>query len=201
MRVVAGTARGRRLRAPVGAVTRPTPDRVREAVFNSLHSRGAVAGARVLDLYAGTGALGIEALSRGASSAVFVESDRRALRCLSNNLASTGLAERASVMASDVDAALRELHRGGRAFDLAVIDPPYAFDAWPELLARVPAALAVIESDREIDVGRAWDVDRSKRYGTTVVMFTSSRAAVPTPAPAFPAPAGPLRYAVDSCSS
>jgi 16S rRNA (guanine966-N2)-methyltransferase len=103
MRVVGGTARGRRLDAPSGDRTRPTSDRVREAIFNALWSRGVLDGARVLDLYAGSGALGIEALSRGAAHATFVESDRDARRAIAANLGACGFTDRAGIAAMSVD--------------------------------------------------------------------------------------------------
>ena len=181
MRVVAGTARGRRLAVPGGRVTRATPNRVREAVFNSLYSLGATEGARVLDLYAGTGALGIEALSRGAAEAVFVERDRAVAAVLRANLETTGLADRATVMAVEADAAVDELIRRRRRFDVALIDPPYAFDAWPELLRRVPAALVVIESDRPVDVGEGFSIHHRRRHGGTVVTFASAAEGGPDP--------------------
>ena len=216
MRVVAGAARGRKLTAPPGAVTRPTPDRVREAVFNSLHSLGVLPGCRVLDLYAGTGAMGIEALSRGAASAVFVERDPGALAALRANLAATGLEDRAAVVAADVDDCLRAPNRffavdpagrpgpggpwtaacaaghlavdpGGRAgpggvgFDLAVVDPPYGFDGWAELLPRLPAAVVVIESNREVEVAEPLRVHRRRRYGSTVVTIASTTRPDPDP--------------------
>ena len=102
MRVVAGLAGGRRLRAPAGRKVRPTSERVREALFNSLGSLDAVDGATVLDLFAGTGALGIEALSRGAAAATFVDADIEAVRAIKDNLAVTGLGERARVVHADV---------------------------------------------------------------------------------------------------
>ena len=117
MRIVAGEFRGRRLTAPRGMRTRPTADRVREALFSML---GDVSGARVLDLYAGSGALGIEALSRGAESAVFVERDPRAVAAIERNLAAIGLEER--VVRGD---ALRFLARDEGTFDLVFCDPPY----------------------------------------------------------------------------
>ena len=171
MRVVAGTARGRRLAVPAGGATRPTSARVREAVFNSLHSLGAVEESSVLDLYAGTGALGIEALSRGAAEAVFVERDRDAAACLRSNLAAMGMVGRAAVIASDVGAALAGSSLADRVFDLAVIDPPYSFDRWAELLDRVTARIAVAQSDRRIGTGRGWEVLRCRRYGSAVVTF------------------------------
>lgn len=224
MRVVAGTARGRRLAAPPGAVTRPTPDRVREAVFNSLHSLGVLPGCRVLDLYAGTGAMGIEALSRGASAAVFVERHPEALAALRANLAATGLEDRAAVVAADVDDYLKAPDLAGAAllaadpsdgfdqaaaqpdgfglaqaadpsggfgfdgladlahgFDLAVVDPPYGFDGWAELLPRLPAAVVVIESNREIEAPEPLRVRRRRRYGSTVVTLASTTRPDPDP--------------------
>ena len=167
---MAGSARGRRLQAPPGRSVRPTGDRVREAVFSSLESLAAVEGASVLDLFAGTGALGIEALSRGAASATFVDDDRAAVESVTANLAATCLGERATVVRDD---ALRFL-AGAVRFDLALVDPPYAFDAWPALLEAVRAAVAVLESDREIEVGDRWRVLRTKRYGDTVVTLALS---------------------------
>lgn len=175
MRVVAGIAKGRRLVAPKGDLTRPTSDFVREAVFNTLGSLVDLEEATVLDLFAGTGALGIEALSRGAASADFVDADRRAVTAIRENLAGTGL-EGGVVHQADV---LRWLERRApslAAHDVAFADPPYAFTRWPALLAGVRAGLAVLESDREIDVGEAWEVLRSKRYGSTVVTVTSPRS-------------------------
>ncbi|XXY54723.1 16S rRNA (guanine(966)-N(2))-methyltransferase RsmD [Sorangium sp. So ce269] len=132
MRVIAGRLGGRRLAAPRGEGTRPTADRVREALFSSL---GDVTGALVCDLYAGTGALGIEALSRGARRAVFVESGRPALATLRENLAALGLDEAARVVPLPVERAL-ELLRDEGPFDLALLDPPYA------ALAKAAAAAA-----------------------------------------------------------
>lgn len=175
MRVIAGTARGRRLVAPPGPATRPTPDRVREATFNALGSMGAVVGASVLDLFAGSGALGIEALSRGAADATFVDVDRDALTALEANLAVTGLATQATVVASPVDRFLRGV--GDRTWDLALIDPPYAHadDDWLDLLDALPADLAVLESDREVEPPFGWEVLRSRRYGRTYIVIVERR--------------------------
>lgn len=169
---MAGSAKGRRLDAPAGLSTRPTPNRVREAVFNSLYSLGAIEDARVLDLFAGTGALGIEALSRGAAEAVFVERDRAVADVLHSNLEATGLAGAATVMVVEVEAALAEL--ACRRFDVALVDPPYAFDAWPELLSRVPADLVVAESDRPVDAGPHFAIHHRRRHGGTVVTFAQA---------------------------
>lgn len=169
MRVIAGTARGRRLVAPQGSTTRPTPDRVREATFNALGSLGAVVDAEVLDLFAGSGAMGIEALSRGAAHATFVDQDRAAAQAIAANLATCGLADRADVATGSVARFLDAA--GARRWDLALIDPPYAHaaDDWLDLLDRLPADLAVLESDRGVDPPFGWEVLRAKRYGTTHV--------------------------------
>jgi 16S rRNA (guanine966-N2)-methyltransferase len=166
MRVVAGTAGGLRLVAPEGQTTRPTSDRVREATFNALGSMGAIDNARVLDLFAGSGALGIEALSRGAAHATFVDRDVRARNAVAANLEATHLADRATVVAAD---AMDFLGRTGEGHSLVLLDPPYRFDGWDALFAVLPDALVVVESDRPVDPPAAWALVRAKRYGTTVV--------------------------------
>ena len=171
MRVVAGSAGGRRLRAPAGGRLRPTSERVREAIFSSLGSLGAVEGARVLDLYAGTGALGIEALSRGAASATFVDSDREAVGAIRANLEATGF--EGTVVRSDV---LRFLRDTPQTFDLALADPPYAFVEWPALLALLPADLAVLESGKPVEGAPGWVILRSRRYGDSVVTLARRQA-------------------------
>lgn len=175
MRVISGTARGRRLVAPEGPSTRPTPDRVREATFNALGSLGAVVDATVLDLFAGSGALGIEALSRGAAHVTFVDQDRAARAAVEANLATTGLAAKATVVAGPVDRFVRG--SGDRRWDLALIDPPYDHpdDEWIDLLDALPADLAVLESDREVEPPFGWEVLRSKRYGRTHVLIAARR--------------------------
>jgi 16S rRNA (guanine(966)-N(2))-methyltransferase RsmD len=134
MRVIAGRLRGRRLSAPPGLATRPTSDRVREALFSAL---GPLAGARVLDLFAGTGALGIEAVSRGAARAVFVESARPALAALRDNLASLALTAEARVVGQPAARAVAAVVAAG-PFDLVFADPPYA------ALAEVPPLVAAL---------------------------------------------------------
>lgn len=123
MRITGGEFRSRPLKAPKGSATRPTSDRVREALFSILASRASRAGS-VLDLYAGTGALGLEALSRGATSVVFVERSKEALAALGANVASLGVGARARVLASSVERAATRL--SGERFDLVFVDPPYA---------------------------------------------------------------------------
>jgi len=172
MRVVAGTARGRTLQAPPGKNTRPTSDRVRESIFNSLNSLDLIADAAVLDLFAGSGALGIEALSRGAATVTFVESDRAAARTIADNIERCGFADRSQV--STVTAERFLTTRSSRdSFDLALVDPPYAFDAWLELMAALPARAVVIESDRTVAVPPEWHVLRERSYGGTVVQFAT----------------------------
>ena len=169
MRVISGSARNRTIVAPEGPATRPTPERVREATMNALGSLGAVVDATVLDLFAGSGAMGIEALSRGASHVTFVDYDRAAREAIETNLAATGLADHADVVPSTVDRFLATV--GDRRWDLAVLDPPYAFDGWPEVLLDLPADLAVLESDKAVDPPFGWEVLRTKRYGSTHVVI------------------------------
>ena len=173
MRVVAGSAGGRRLSAPPGTDTRPTTDRVREAMFNALASLGVVVDAVVVDLFAGSGALGIEALSRGAASAHFVESDRRAADTIAANLATLSLADRATLVRRPVEVAVVDLPA---PLDLVLADPPYAFDAWSELLDQLlpllsEDAVVVAESDRSVALPAGWEKVRERTYGGTVVLF------------------------------
>jgi len=181
---VAGSARGRRLVTPVGTEVRPTSDRVREALFNSLGSLDAVVGARVVDLFAGTGALGIEALSRGADHAVFVDTSARALEAVRDNLAACGMEDRARVVRADASGHLRSTVD---AVDLVLADPPYAFDGWPELLVQAavvaPGGLVVVESDRPVAAVAPAAVLRERRYGGTVVTIISNAGARPPDSP------------------
>lgn len=170
MRIVAGSARGRRIEAPAGTDVRPTTDRVREALFNALGSMGVVDGATVVDLFAGTGALGLEALSRGAAHVTFVDSDRRAVALVHRNLSALGFVDRATVVAADALAHLR----GASPVDLALCDPPYAFDRWDDLFGLVRAGVVVVESDREVEPPAGWRLARSKRYGSTFVTIASA---------------------------
>jgi 16S rRNA (guanine966-N2)-methyltransferase len=166
MRVVAGELGGRRLVGPEGRNTRPTTDRVREAMFNALGSAGLVEGAVVADLYAGSGAIGIEALSRRAARCTFVERDRIALRALDANIAALGLGDRAVVIRSDVIAVAPTLDA-----DIVLADPPYDFTAWDRLLGLVRSHIVVVESGRQVEPPAGWSVTRSKRYGRTWVVF------------------------------
>ncbi len=178
MRVIAGTLGGRRLKAPPGRATRPTSDRVREALFSML---GGIDGARVLDLFAGTGALGIEALSRGAASAVFVERDARAAAVLRENLEALGLASaRAELRRGEALAALRTARERGELYDLVLIDPPYGDAArlggkLPALLAPLlsPGARVVAESDRRAPLGLELPIATERRYGDTSITISN----------------------------
>ncbi|HET8931104.1 MAG TPA: 16S rRNA (guanine(966)-N(2))-methyltransferase RsmD [Acidimicrobiales bacterium] len=183
VRVVAGSARGRRLLTPPGNAVRPTADRVREAVGNALGSMSVLVGARVLDLFAGSGALGVEALSRGAASAVFVEPDQRTRGVIEENLGLVADAP-ATIVAGTAAAHLATC--GKHSYDLVFADPPYVFDDWAELFdllgrAVAPDGVVVVESDRSIDPGRGWEIFREKRYGSTVVGINVRSAAAPLP--------------------
>ncbi|MEZ0163929.1 16S rRNA (guanine(966)-N(2))-methyltransferase RsmD [Kineococcus sp. LSe6-4] len=184
-RIVAGAAGGRRLKVPPGETTRPTSDRVREALFSALEAAGAVQGARVLDLYAGSGALGLEAASRGAAQVVLVEAARPAAATARANVAALGLpgvrvvTDRAERFAASPAAVVE----GG--WDLVLLDPPYAvptgdvtalLDVLAPLLA--PAATLVVErSSRTPEPGWPDVVDgvRQRRYGETTVWVATVR--------------------------
>jgi 16S rRNA (guanine966-N2)-methyltransferase len=174
VRVIAGRLGGRRLKAPKGTATRPTSDRVREALFAML---GDVTGASVLDLFAGTGALGIEALSRGARRAVFVERDPSAARILSANLDVLGITvEEGEVRRIDAFAGLHRAQVSKETYDLVFIDPPYrqAPEWGPELSAVLPSLLrpdarVVVESDRRAPLELEIPIERDRRYGDTSI--------------------------------
>jgi 16S rRNA (guanine966-N2)-methyltransferase len=167
MRIIAGTHRGSRLVTPKGLETRPTGDRVREAAFNLI---GPVDGATVLDLFAGSGALGLEALSRGAARAVFVESNRAAGRAIEQNLERLRL--RGTVVLQDAVKALQMEAQAGRRYDLVLVDPPYEMfrDLQPALARILPQVLAddgllVVETDARVDPELPLELRTSRRYG------------------------------------
>ena len=172
LRVIAGEAKGRRLRVPAVEGLRPTTDRARETLFNVLAPR--LEAVSFLDVFAGSGAVGIEALSRGAATATFVESDRRAAPDIERNLEACGMTERATVLRSDWRSALRLLGRKGAVIDLAFFDPPYSWEDTHRCLEElgrrgvVPAGgWAVIEhrksaSPRDVE---GWDLLRELRVG------------------------------------
>ena len=157
--------------APKGETTRPTSDFVREAIFNTLQSLVEWDGLAVADLFAGTGALGIEALSRGAGSCVFVDDDRKAADAIRANLSATGLSDRGRVIVRDVVT----WARSAPELDVVFADPPYAFDGW-SALGSLRAQLFVAESDRDVELGGRWGILRSKRYGGTVVSLFEPRS-------------------------
>jgi 16S rRNA (guanine966-N2)-methyltransferase len=174
MRVVAGQYRGRILAAPTGVGTRPTSDKVRQATFNALESMGALDEARVLDLFAGSGALGIEALSRGAAHCTFVEKDASALAVLKANVGALKIVD-ATVLAADV---MRSDLLGRLSIDLVLCDPPYVFDEWLDLASRLPGEVLAAESNRTIDLGPSWETVREKTYGGTVVTLARRAGSV-----------------------
>ena len=167
MRVVAGDLRGRRIEAPISEATRPTTDKVRQAVFNALGSLDIVEGATVLELFAGTGAMGIEALSRGAAHCVFVERDRDALAILKKNISALGLTDRTTVLAVDATSVASRQSD----IDILIADRPYGFDQWGDLISDADAAFVVLESDRAIEEIEGWETLRAKKYGRTHVSF------------------------------
>ena len=167
MRVVAGELRGRKISAPEGTTTRPTTDMAREAIFNALTSLNVIVDAHVLDLFAGSGALGIEALSRGAKHCTFIERDRDALTSLQDNIKKLGLTDRTTVIRADVLLAATKVS----GIDLVMADPPYEFKNGQGLLSNITAPLVVAESNREITGLNGWESLRSKRYGRTHVTY------------------------------
>jgi 16S rRNA (guanine966-N2)-methyltransferase len=149
VRIVAGSARGRRLVVPDGLTTRPTTDRVREATFNALFS--------------------LDAIEDGATHATFVERDRSALAAVRKNIETLGFGEQATVVAAD---SMRWVATAGH-HDVVLADPPYGFDEWDELLLATQAGLFVAESNHRIEVAEPWEMLRERTYGSTVVSIVS----------------------------
>jgi 16S rRNA (guanine966-N2)-methyltransferase len=167
MRIIAGSRKGHTIYAPHGLDTRPTSDRVRENVFNIV---GPVHDATVLDLYAGSGAMGLEALSRGASRAVFVERDRDAVRTIERNLDKLRL--QGTIVRQDAVAALAAEAGAGRKYDLVLVDPPYDMydDVQPQLARYLPAVLSdegivVVETDARVEPELPLAQRTSRKYG------------------------------------
>lgn len=187
MRVIAGSARRIQLTTPPGLATRPTTDRTKETLFNIIS--GELADCRFLDLFAGSGAIGIEALSRGAERAVFVEQDRAALSCIKDNLARTRLGERAKILAMDAAGALQYLKAAGEPFDIIFMDPPYRM-GWAERILGLlgdsqvcgGSTLVIAEEALETDFSFAaecgFEVCREKSYKTSKHVFLKQRRAV-----------------------
>jgi 16S rRNA (guanine966-N2)-methyltransferase len=176
VRIVAGSRKGHRISGPKGARTRPTGDRVREATFSLI---GPVEGAAVLDLFAGSGAMGLEALSRGAASCVFVERDRDAVRVIQANLEKLRLTG-AVVRNRDVALALRDDRERSRRYDLVLVDPPY--DEWEghaamlsELLPSVleDGAVVVVETSDRVEPDLPLDLVTTRRYGSARITVFS----------------------------
>ncbi|HZK48209.1 MAG TPA: 16S rRNA (guanine(966)-N(2))-methyltransferase RsmD [Thermoleophilia bacterium] len=173
IRIIAGSHKGHRLKVAAGDVVRPTKDRVREAVFSTL---GDLTNTRVLDLFAGSGALGLEALSRGSAHATFVEQDRTVAGILKRNITSLGLDARAEVLETPYDSALRRLLQRGGVFDLLFLDPPYTMLAQvdeavatvlPQLLG--PGGLVIVEGPRRAQARLGLPVVFQRRYGNTLI--------------------------------
>ncbi len=197
MRVIGGRSRGRRLAAKLPKSVRPTSDRVRESIFDILGSQGGVEGLRVIDLFCGSGALGVEALSRGAASATFVDVDPNALAAVRQNLTAVGLDDAATTLVrAELPGWLRIGTRTGSgsgsgsgsgtraagpegpegpAFDLALCDPPYDFEDWPALLEALDSATVVMESSSPIELPDTWVVARERRYGGTLITVAHQR--------------------------
>ena len=180
MRVIAGTARSLPLKTPASMDTRPTTDRIKETLFNMLSND--IPGCRFLDVFSGSGAIGIEALSRGAAMAVFVENSRKAVECINKNLAFTKLADRAQVLSADAVQAVGMLERQGQAFDVIFMDPPYGKLLEKQVLNRLASSgivdkntWIIVESDLDTeydyltDIG--YEIDRVKKYKTNKHTF------------------------------
>ncbi|MDN5346594.1 MAG: hypothetical protein PWP65_158 [Clostridia bacterium] len=177
LRIIAGEAKGRVLSAPRGRSTRPTTARVREALFNILGPR--VIEADFLDVFAGSGAVGLEALSRGARRAVFIENDKQALRCLQANLQNTGLGDRAEIWRSEVMSALAALIGRGESFDLIYVDPPYGKNLVSFVLPKLkllskPGGLVIVEVAAKgefLPETGGWNQIKRYVYGSTALYF------------------------------
>lgn len=183
MRVIAGSAKHLPLKCIDGLDTRPTTDRIKETLFNMIQSR--IYGCRFLDLFSGSGAIGIEALSRGAREAVLVEKNPRACACIRQNLQFTRLQERARLMQTDVAAALSRLEGGG-AFDIIFMDPPYRLELEREALAVLSdSSLAgeqtqiIVEASLETDFSYLeemdFEIEKYKKYKTNAHVFIRKR--------------------------
>ncbi len=193
MRVIAGTAKGRRLRVPAGLHVRPSGARLRESAFGILEHRGAIEGARVLDLFAGTGALGIEALSRGAVSLVAVEQDRAVAKLLQSNVEHAGFTDRTRVLLQSAERAVAQLP-AGESFDLVLLDPPYREGLAQPVLARLaerglvtPGGLVLVEHARVETVAwpESWELELDRRFGDSTITLLrvtqpDHRSEVPT---------------------
>lgn len=180
MRIIGGNLRGRKIKQPVLKSVRPTKDRVREAVFNMIAEK--VPGSKVLDLFAGSGAYGLEALSRGAVSSLFVEKDETCAKILSENIDSLSLTDSSEVIVSDVEAFLGE---NTRKFDLIFSDPPYGYNITRNILIMInqydilnPSGMLVCEhsSSEEVSVEEMYlSAYKQKTYGDTTISIFQKR--------------------------
>lgn len=181
MRIISGTARGRTIVAPAGDRTRPTQDKVRESLFNII--RWDMMEARILDLFAGTGALSLESLSRGAQSAVLVDTDRAACEAIRKNIAACRMEDKARLIVRDYRQAMDQLAREGEVFDVVFLDPPYRMENTGEMCAALydkgllaKAFLLVVEHKRGLAplVDERFDAFDQRDYGDTQITFIRS---------------------------
>jgi 16S rRNA (guanine(966)-N(2))-methyltransferase RsmD len=183
MRIISGTSKGRKLVTPKSQSLRPTSDRVKESIFNIL--RVEMEGKVVLDLFAGTGNLGIEALSRGAKKAIFVEKERQAIRFIQRNLTQLGLEERSEIVSKDTNRSIGILKQRGESFDLILMDPPYEKGLIQKTLIELSFhpiyhkdSILVIEHNRREplpDTVAGWNLIRQRRIGDTIISFLTPR--------------------------
>jgi len=183
MRIISGTSRGRRLVAPKNQSLRPTSDRVKESIFNILGE--GVEGKMVLDLFAGTGNLGIEALSRGAKRTLFVEKERQALLIIQRNLLQCGVERRSEIIPKDVNIAIGILRERGESFDVILMDPPYQKGLIQKTLTKLSSyrifhedSILVIEHDRREplpETVEGWDLIRQRKIGDTLISFLTPK--------------------------
>jgi 16S rRNA (guanine(966)-N(2))-methyltransferase RsmD len=183
MRIIAGAFRGRRLHAPKSARIRPTIDRVREAVFSMIAEH--VPDARVLDLFAGTGAIGLEALSRGARSCCFVDNGAEALRLIRENVLLCDAAQRSRIMQGTVSSAIHRLESENEVFDILFLDPPYGqgyVEKTIQIIGPVACEGALVIAEQHVKdsqppiLDQAWNKDRERRYGDTLISIYSRLA-------------------------
>ncbi len=182
MRVTGGQARGIPIKAPKGMRTRPTSDKVREAMFETLGAH--VVDAQVLDLFAGSGALGIEALSRGSNFAVFVDNSTVAVRIINENLKKTAFLEKGRIIQADFRVAIKNLKKAGRRFDLVLIDPPYEGGLYGEIAASLgkdsithPETIIIVEYFKKTEPPRnisGIPLVRTRSYGQTALSYYSA---------------------------
>jgi 16S rRNA (guanine966-N2)-methyltransferase len=183
MRIISGASKGRKLATPKDLSLRPTSDRVKESIFNIL--RGQIEAGAVLDLFAGTGNLGIEALSRGAKEVIFVEKGKQALRLIQKNLAQFGMEERSEVLPTDANRAIGILKQRGKTFDLIFMDPPYEQGLIENTLMMLNShpifhkdSVLIVEHHRRERLSSAikgWNLIRQRQIGETVISILTPR--------------------------